>query len=182
MPYQVYCFGVRLPDRGPGLGQANPSGVDAADGVPGPLSPNSAAVLHIKSGDTVTINTVNGVAAKTQLPSSPRPAFRQGYPAGRKHHQQYADKGLWLCPSRRQGPWTGPIYIDGAEPGDKLEIRIFKVTPRAPYGVNNVGNTGGFPGMLPGITREQGTHIIRYDIAKKIVNFAPDIHFRRGLL
>ena len=73
---------------------------------------------------------------------------------------------------------TGPIYIDGAEPGDKLEIRILKVTPRAPYGVNNVGNTGGAaPGMLPGITREQGTHIIRYDIAKKIVNFAPDIHF-----
>ena len=30
---------------------------------------------------------------------------------------------------------TGPIYVDGAEPGDMLEVRIRKVTPRVPYGV-----------------------------------------------
>jgi hypothetical protein len=30
----------------------------------GPLSPNVPAVLHIKSGDTVTINTVNGRGGK----------------------------------------------------------------------------------------------------------------------
>jgi acetamidase/formamidase len=72
---------------------------------------------------------------------------------------------------------TGPIYIEGAEPGDKLEIRILKVTPRAPYGVNNVGNGGAAPGLLPDITREEGTHIIRYDIAKKVANFLPGISF-----
>ena len=27
---------------------------------------------------------------------------------------------------------TGPVYIDGAEPGDMLEIRIKAVTPRVP--------------------------------------------------
>jgi acetamidase/formamidase len=36
---------------------------------------------------------------------------------------------------------VGPIYIDGAEPGDTLEIRILDVTPRITF-----GTTGGAPG------------------------------------
>jgi acetamidase/formamidase len=36
---------------------------------------------------------------------------------------------------------VGPIYIEDAEPGDSLEVRILDVTPRIPY-----GNTGGAPG------------------------------------
>jgi len=34
---------------------------------------------------------------------------------------------------------TGPIYIDGAEPGDMLEVRILDVRPRVPYGGNGSG-------------------------------------------
>ena len=144
----------------------------------GPLSPKVPPVLHIKSGDTVTINTVNGRGGKDAA------AFfaKAGVPAKDILQDENIINNM---PTKDYGfahpggkTMTGPIYIDGAEPGDKLEIRILKVTPRAPYGVNNVGNTGGAaPGMLPGITREEGTHIIRYDIAKKIVNFAPNIHF-----
>jgi acetamidase/formamidase len=36
---------------------------------------------------------------------------------------------------------NGPVYVEGAEPGDMLEIRILDVTPRIPYGV-----CGGGPG------------------------------------
>ncbi len=36
---------------------------------------------------------------------------------------------------------VGPIYVEGAEPGDSLEVRILDVTPRIPY-----GTTGGAPG------------------------------------
>ncbi len=36
---------------------------------------------------------------------------------------------------------VGPIYVDGAEPGDMLEVRILDVTPRITFGV-----TGGAPG------------------------------------
>jgi acetamidase/formamidase len=68
---------------------------------------------------------------------------------------------------------TGPIYIDGAEPGDMLEVRILKVTPRVPYGVNNAGAGGAAPDMLKG----RGSKIIKYDVAKHSVDFAPDIHF-----
>ena len=32
---------------------------------------------------------------------------------------------------------TGPIYIEGAEPGDMLEVRVLQIDFRVPYGVNN---------------------------------------------
>ncbi|MEO7411885.1 MAG: acetamidase/formamidase family protein [Opitutaceae bacterium] len=44
----------------------------------------------------------------------------------------------------------GPIYIEGAEPGDSLEVRILDVTPRLPYGSNSASMTGGgLPGVMP---------------------------------
>jgi acetamidase/formamidase len=44
----------------------------------------------------------------------------------------------------------GPIYIEGAEPGDSLEVRILDVTPRLPYGANSATPAGGgLPGVMP---------------------------------
>jgi acetamidase/formamidase len=44
----------------------------------------------------------------------------------------------------------GPIAIEGAEPGDSLEVRILDVTPRLPYGSNSASPTGGgLPGVMP---------------------------------
>ncbi len=44
----------------------------------------------------------------------------------------------------------GPIYIQDAEPGDSLEVRILDVTPRLPYGANSATPTGGaLPGVMP---------------------------------
>jgi acetamidase/formamidase len=34
---------------------------------------------------------------------------------------------------------TGPIYVEGAEPGDTLEVRVLDITFRVPYGINNTG-------------------------------------------
>src|ERR1043166_5863532 len=42
----------------------------------------------------------------------------------------------------------GPIYIEEAEPGDSLEVRILDVTPRLPYGANGARpGGGGLPDM-----------------------------------
>src|ERR1043166_1523261 len=38
---------------------------------------------------------------------------------------------------------TGPIYVDGAEAGDTLEVRILDLKPRVPYGGNGSGAHGG---------------------------------------
>jgi acetamidase/formamidase len=50
---------------------------------------------------------------------------------------------------------TGPIAIDGAEPGDMLEVQIIEVRPRVPYGFNTGGPATGvfgaeYPGARPG--------------------------------
>ena len=44
----------------------------------------------------------------------------------------------------------GPISIQGAEPGDSLEVRILDVTPRLPYGSNGARPGGGtLPDLVP---------------------------------
>ncbi len=44
----------------------------------------------------------------------------------------------------------GPLFIEDAEPGDSLEVRILDVTPRLPYGSNSASPTGGgLPGVMP---------------------------------
>jgi len=44
----------------------------------------------------------------------------------------------------------GPIYIEDAEPGDSLEVRILDVTPRLPYGSNGARpGGGGLPEAMP---------------------------------
>ena len=37
---------------------------------------------------------------------------------------------------------TGPIYVEGAEPGDILEVRYLSMTPRCAYGANVAANWG----------------------------------------
>jgi len=49
-------------------------------------------------------------------------------------------------PGRGAHTLTGPIYVDGAEPGDVLKVTINKIVPRA-YGMNV--NDPGFAGLIP---------------------------------
>jgi acetamidase/formamidase len=150
----------------------------------GIISPDIAPVLRIKSGDIVKIDTLShggltedpvgffaqaGIAEKDVLPDAVAVAHMPKaapLPAG--------SAPLGFGPGGGGHVLTGPIYIDGAEPGDLLEIRILKVTPRVPYGVNSIGPGGGAPGLIEG----QGTQkVIKYDPARKTVNFADDVHF-----
>jgi len=58
---------------------------------------------------------------------------------------------------------NGPIYIEDAEPGDMLEIRILDVTPRIPYGTVG-GSPGG--GALPDVTPRPFTHVVPLDLKR----------------
>ena len=122
-------------------------------------------VLRVKSGDTVEIQTL--------ITSSPKRLEEAGVPADQVE-QSLRDITKEVT---NKGPGghilTGPIYIDSAEPGDMLEVRVLKVTPRVAYGVNNAGQGGAAPDMIKG----RGSKVIKYDIAKMTVDFAPDIHF-----
>jgi acetamidase/formamidase len=43
---------------------------------------------------------------------------------------------------------TGPVYIEGAEPGDTLEVRILDVAARVNWGFNSQGPGGALPDYL----------------------------------
>jgi acetamidase/formamidase len=49
-------------------------------------------------------------------------------------------------PQEQRGPGvhivTGPIFVEGAEPGDTLECRVLALEPRLPYGSNFSANWG----------------------------------------
>ena len=82
---------------------------------------------------------------------------------------------------------TGPIAIDGAEPGDMLEIQILELTPRVPYGINNTSPTGGvFSSRYPGVRAEdplldippRTRHFIRTATVdgRDVALFSPKVH------
>jgi acetamidase/formamidase len=64
---------------------------------------------------------------------------------------------------------TGPIYIEGAETGDMLEVRVLDIAFRVPYGVNGVGPGSG---VLPQLLRERVAPVIRLDLARHVARFA----------
>jgi acetamidase/formamidase len=45
---------------------------------------------------------------------------------------------------------TGPIAVDGARPGDVLQVDILEAVPRLPYGSNLAGHWGFLYGEIPG--------------------------------
>ena len=67
---------------------------------------------------------------------------------------------------------TGPIYIEGAEPGDALEIRVLDIKFRVPYGVNN---TGPGKGVLPKLLKEATAKLIRIDLERRVALFSDEI-------
>jgi acetamidase/formamidase len=67
---------------------------------------------------------------------------------------------------------TGPIYVEGAEPGDTLEIRVLDIRFRVPYGVNN---TGPGRGVLPKLLKQQCAKLIRIDLERRVALFSEEI-------
>jgi acetamidase/formamidase len=113
-------------------------------------------VLTIESGTTVRIDTISQSGA-TNATADPVTYFGQFGVQPVEVLQDVID--FWASrPNRPQyGPHilTGPIYVNGAEPGDVLEIQVLDLNPRVPYGLNNTAPMGGvlgtgYPGFREG--------------------------------
>jgi acetamidase/formamidase len=71
---------------------------------------------------------------------------------------------------------TGPIYVNGAEPGDVMEIRILKITPKA-FGTNFNLPGKEFP-TIGALASEMPDGFVKYfylDLDKKQAEFKPGI-------
>ena len=121
-------------------------------------------VLRVKSGDSVEIQTL--------ITSSPKRLEGAGVAADqveqslRDIYDQVKDKG----PGGHI--LTGPIYIEDAQPGDVLEVRVVSVRLAIPYAYNGFGPGRGF---LPEDYPYPKMKIIPLDEKRMVAKFAPGI-------
>ncbi len=124
----------------------------------------SKPVLRIASGDIIDVDTL--------LTNTPAGLARAGVPADKIQDSLKAI--VEKVTGDKRGPGghilTGPVYVEGAEPGDALEVKILSIDFAIDYGYN------GCSGFLPE-NCEQGrpAKIIRLDKNTMTAEFRPGI-------
>ena len=121
-------------------------------------------VLRIHSGDTVEFNTL--------ITNSPTGLEKAGVPPDQV---QQSLRDIYKEVTNK-GPGghilNGPVYIEEAEPGDTLEVRIQKIDLAILYAYNAFGPTRGF---LPEDFPYRKMKIIPLDRERMVAKFAPGI-------
>jgi acetamidase/formamidase len=115
--------------------------------------------LVVNSGDSIDVETYTGFYIYDKAP----PEFLTA-------------ELLEICqhlPTERQvgpGPHllTGPIYVNGAEPGDVLEVKLQDISPRLPMGFNAIRPGWG---ALPEQFTEPRLRFIPLDLDKGVAQF-----------
>jgi acetamidase/formamidase len=121
-------------------------------------------VLRIKSGDTVEIQTL--ISSNPERFESAGLGPDKIEPAITEIFKEVKDKG--------PGPHilTGPVYVEGAEPGDALEVRIQKIRLAIPYALNFFAPGRGF---LPDDFPYARIKVIPLDDKRMVAHFADGI-------
>ena len=102
---------------------------------------HAAPVLQMRSGQTVTIDTVSHEGILEDQGRSPVEYFG-GHGVNDKDVLDdvktiAAQYNRTVRDFAKDGPHvvTGPVFVEGAEPGDALKIETLEAVPRVPYGV-----------------------------------------------
>lgn len=137
----------------------------------GYFSAETPPALRIKSGEIVEADTTDltGITAE-----NPEQFFND-------HHLPLDHPGVAdliaikkeVKPTGIRGHMmTGPIYIEGAEPGDTLEVRFLDVKSRVPYSMN-AGRPGG--GGVPDLVPRPYGKYIPLDLERNVAVFSDKI-------
>jgi len=123
-------------------------------------------VLRIASGDIIDVDTM--------ITNTPAGLARAGVPDEKIQASLKAVVAAFPQGNPGRGPGghilTGPVYVEGAEPGDVLEVRTLSIDLPIDYGYN------GCSGILPeNCDRSVGTKIIPLDRATRTAEFLPGI-------
>jgi acetamidase/formamidase len=136
----------------------------------GELPDGRAPVARVRQGQTVSIDTVSHQGIINNM--DPVAFFAAGGIAPQDVLQDARDIHARAKKGAGAHVLTGPIYVEGAEPGDMLEVRIIDLRFRVPYGVNNSGKGAG---VLPELHAAPYPKIIRLDTQRRVALFAPGI-------
>lgn len=125
----------------------------------GEFPAEKAPVVVVRSGQTVRIDTLSHAGATQGAAQGEAPGNEMNHPVA--YLAQFGVKPDEVLPDVvdfwKSGPTrprtgrgghilTGPVYVEGAEPGDMLEVQILELSTRVPYGINNAGPTSGVLG------------------------------------
>ena len=126
-------------------------------------------VKMVNDGDVVEIQTVNPSGVSRTNPE-------EFYAKNNLPLDQHAQEVIAILKTVKPEPsgirghmLTGPIYINGAMPGDSLEIRMLDLTFPADFGVNSVWPGGG---GIPDAVTTRETFVYRYDTKRNVALFA----------
>ena len=137
----------------------------------GAIVADKPPVLRIRSGQTVKIETVSQQPLNHQDPAT-------FFPAAGIALEYVLPEAIAIYREVKKSPpggphvLTGPVYVEGAEPGDMLEVRVLDVEFRVPYGVNG---TGPGSGVLPELLSERVTPTIRLDFERNVALVAKGV-------
>lgn len=136
------------------------------------IAADRAPVLRMKSGQTIRIDTVTHQGLNT---SSDPVAFFGAAGIGPGAVLKDASE-IYSAVKREDGAGphilTGPIHVEGARPGDMLEVRVLDVAIRVPYGVNS---TGPGWGAVPDLLAEPAQKVIKLDLERGVALFAKQV-------
>lgn len=126
-------------------------------------------VLTVKSGDIVTIEQISHEGI---LPDqgNPKDFFsRWQIP----EDKILKDQLMVFEEVEHKGPGphviTGPVAVEGAEPGDWLEVRVLDIKPRVEYGVNSTRHgKGALPEEYPLDGKPYYGNLIKFDLQRKV--------------
>jgi len=127
-------------------------------------------VLRIASGDIIDVDTL--------LTNSPQGLARAGVPDDKIEQSLKNITAALPNGDPRRGPGghilTGPVYVEGAEPGDALEVEILSIDFNIDYGYNGCAN---HIAVNPCDRTASGgtTRIIRIDKKSMTAEFMPGI-------
>jgi acetamidase/formamidase len=130
----------------------------------GHFAADAKPVLTVKPGEVVAIDTICGAPdTLKQLGAAVDGPIRE-------MEEMYAK-----VKDRGPGPHflTGPVAIEGAMPGDVLEVDILEIRLRSPYGWMEIGRGGS--GALPEEFRSYRRKLVPLDAANGMAEFAPGI-------
>jgi acetamidase/formamidase len=118
-------------------------------------------VLRVDSGDVVRLDTATG---------NPRWFENAGVPRDQIPAELFDVYEGYDSAGRGDHTLNGPIFVNGAEPGDVLEVRILSVDVRIPIAGQGIARR-----LFPGDIATNVSRVHWIDLENRTVEFAPNV-------